>query len=68
MPEIPDWARLIRLSTDELVLVAYYRACHIQAVKESVYNFARISAEGCKALSGDNVIALPPGKKKTPST
>ena len=63
MPELPDWARLVRLTTDELVLVAYYRACeNTPAVKESVFNFARISAESCRARLGPDVI---PFRKKT---
>lgn len=64
MAELPEWASLVRLTTDEMVLVAYYRACHIQDVKESVYEFARISAEGCKAVMGDNVIVIEPRRAK----
>jgi hypothetical protein len=64
MSDLPEWASLVRLTTDELVLIAYYRACHQPEVKESVYDFARISAESCMNASGDNVIALPPGRKK----
>ncbi len=63
MADLPEWASLVRLTTDELVLVAYYRACHLPAVKKSVYEFARISAESCRSMLGDNVIALPPKKK-----
>jgi hypothetical protein len=62
--KLPEWASLVRLTTDELVLIAYYRSCHIPEVKESVYDFARISAESCKDATASNVIALPPGRKK----
>ena len=63
MAELPEWASLVRLTTDELVLIAYYRACHIPDVKQSVYEFARISAEGCKSILGNNVIVFEPRKK-----
>ncbi len=66
MAELPEWASLVRLTTDEMVLIAYYRACHIADVKESVYEFARISAESCKSVLGENVIVLQPRKKSCP--
>ena len=65
--DLPEWANLVRLTTDELVLVAYYRACHVPEVKESVYEFARVSAESCRSLlPGGNVIALQPRKRNNP--
>ena len=65
MPEMPEWARLVRLTTDELVLIAYYRACHLPDVKQSVREFARISAESCRAAVGANVIVIPRRKNGT---
>jgi hypothetical protein len=66
MADLPEWASLVRLTTDELVLIAYYRACLDPDIKESVYDFARISAEACKSGISENVIALPPRKRSKP--
>jgi hypothetical protein len=63
MADLPEWASLVRLTTDELVLLAYYRACSTNPdVKESVRDFARISAENCKSAVSENVIAFMPRK------
>lgn len=63
---LPEWARLARLSEDELVLVAFYRACTPE-VRDSIAEFCRISAESCNKYvpTAGNVIFLP---HKLPST
>lgn len=51
---------LARLTTDELVLLLSYRSCHIQEVRESAYEFVRLSAEQCRSqLATDNVVLFP---------
>jgi hypothetical protein len=63
MPEAPELARLERLTTDELVLVAYYRACTPE-IREAMQDFARVSAELCKQDRGANVHIIFPWMKK----
>lgn len=56
---LPEWASLVRLTTDELVLIAYYRTVPADQ-RESILEFSRVSAEAEKARRGENVIVLPP--------
>lgn len=62
--DLPEWASLVRLTTDELVLIAYFRACPFET-QELINDFARVSAETCKSVRGDNVIVLDALPKKT---
>ena len=57
---LPEWAKLARLSEDELVLVAYYRSCTPDH-KETVTEFCRLTAEICNkgSPSSGNVVFLP---------
>ena len=57
---LPEWAKLARLSEEELVLVAYYRSC-TPDVKNTIAEFCRLSAETCNkgSTSRQNVVFLP---------
>lgn len=57
---LPEWAKLARLSEEELVLVAYYRACPPE-VQQTLIEFCRLSAEiyNKGSNSAGNVIFLP---------
>lgn len=56
---LPEWAKLARLTTDELALVAFYRSC-TKEVRWTVSEFCRLSATRCAEnhSSNSNVIVI----------
>lgn len=60
MQGLPEWAKLVRLSSDEISLVAFFRACSPE-VQGTIHEFCRLSAEACNHPSHtvvDNVVFL----------
>lgn len=58
LQQLPEWAKLVRLSNDEMDLIGYYRSCP-EDVRYTVGEFCRLSAERCIAACGAKVISLP---------
>jgi hypothetical protein len=57
MPGMPEWARLVRLSNDELCLIGWYR--HLSPdQKEYLQHIAAQLAESGRSPE-DNVVPLP---------
>jgi hypothetical protein len=64
MKKVPEWTRLARLTSAELVLISCFRACD-EPCRESILEFARVSAERLSHHRGPNVIAISRRRRHT---